>query len=158
MSRIGGLLIAAVVLAGVIQAPSRAQRSPTEANAVPVSYVIPNPLPEGPGLPNDEKLSCRQILEESRGRLRQLDDLDAERSAVVYKKGAKTKALEVAGTVLGGMLPGPLGQGASTAAAAAQLATTRDDAKANYGDIDGRAQWVMNRMDHVNSLYQARCL
>jgi hypothetical protein len=148
----------AALLTGAVQAPFKGQQLSAQAKAAPVAYVIPDPLPDGPALPNDDQLDCPQILAESRGRLSQLSDLETERDAIVYKKGAKTKALEVAGTLLGGALPGPLGQGASMASAAAQFATTRADAKVNYGSIDRRLDWVMDRMDLMNSLYQARCL
>lgn len=144
----------ALLLAGTL--PSMAQQTPASAVASP-DYPIPDPLPEGPALPGDDKLSCAQVLAESRGRLAQLDVIEAEREAVVYKKGAKTRALEAAGMV-GGMLPGPLGSVASMASATAQMKTTREDAKANYGAIDRKSDWVMDRMDLMNATYQRDCM
>lgn len=131
--------------------------APLDVQEAPVAYAIPNPLPDGPALPGDDKLSCAQVLAESRGRLKQLDEIEAAREAIVYRKGAKTKALEAAG-MLGSMLPGPIGKAAAMASATAQMETTRADAKANYGDIDRKSDWVMDRTDLMNETYKQRCL
>lgn len=147
----------ALVLAGALAAPSIAQQLPAAADGAPAVWAIPDPLPEGAALPGDDKLSCAQVLAESRGRLAQLDAIEVEREAIVYKKGAKTRALEAAGMV-GGMLPGPFGSAAAMASATAQMKTTREDAKANYGAIDRKSDWVMDRMDLMNATYQSDCM
>ena len=147
----------ALLLVGAPAVPVTAQQVPATTEAAPASYAIPDPLTEGAALPGDDKLSCAQVLAESRGRLAQLDAIEAEREAIVYKKGAKTRALEAAGTV-GGMLPGPLGSVASMASATAQMKTTREDAKANYGAIDRKSEWVLDRMDLMNATYQRDCM
>lgn len=136
--------------------PLAAQQTPARPIEGP-DFAIPDPLPEGAALPGDEKLSCAQVLAESQARLAQLDAIEAEREAIVYRKGAKTRALEAAGTV-GGMLPGPFGTVAAMASLKAQMNTTREDAKANYGAIDRKSDWVMDRMDLMNATYQQRCL
>lgn len=139
------------------QAATVAQEAPAPQAADPASLAIPDPLTKGATLPGDDKLTCPQVLAESRGRLAQLDVIEKEREAIVYKKGAKTRALEMAGTLLGGALPGPLGQAASLASASAQMATTRSDANANYGAIDRKSEWVMDRMDRMNEMYLRDC-
>ncbi|NIJ18885.1 hypothetical protein FHS95_000554 [Sphingomonas naasensis] len=152
-----GPAMIAMLLVGVVAAPAYPRQATAPAAAQAQDLPIPDPLPDGPALPGDDKLSCAQVLAESRGRLAQLDVIEAQRDAIVYKKGAKTRALEAAGTV-GGMLPGPFGSVASMASATAQIKTTRDDAKTNYGAIDRKADWVMDRMDLMNATYQRDCM
>lgn len=121
------------------------------------AFLTPSPLPEGPELPGDDDLKCPVILAESKARQQELDRIEVERNGIVYQKGAGTQALKAAGVAAGMALPGPAGQIAARAALEAQKETTKVDAEANYGEIDARFEWVLDRMDHVHELYRTRC-
>lgn len=122
------------------------------------SFPTPEIIPDSPIMKGDSQLSCPKILAEARAREKQLDIVTAERDSITYKKGAETRALETAGMAAGMALPGPLGQAAATAAMMGQMATTKKDAKTNYGDVDKKYDWVMDRMSLMHSLYQRKCL
>jgi hypothetical protein len=119
------------------------------------AFATPDPIPDNLDMPGDGQLDCRTIRAEAEFRLKQYDQIGKEAEAIDYKKGAGTRALEALGTV-GGAVP-VIGSAISMGAMIAQMETTREDAKANYGAIDRRAQWVLDRMSHMHELYQAKC-
>ena len=118
-------------------------------------FATPDPIPDSLEMPGDGQLDCRTIRAEADFRLKQYDQIGQEAEAIDYKKGAGTRALEALGTV-GGAVP-VIGSAISMGAMMAQMETTREDAKANYGEIDRRAQWVLDRMSHMHDLYRAKC-
>jgi hypothetical protein len=118
-------------------------------------FATPDPVPDSPALPGDERLDCPTLRAEGDFRLAQHGQLDQEAEAIDYKKGGKTRALETLGTV-GGAVP-IIGGAISMGALMAQMETTREDAKANYGAIDRKAQWVLDRMSRMHELYRAKC-
>lgn len=137
-----GLLIAAM--------PAALGATPGDAR-----FTTPDPVPDSLDMPGDDRLDCPTIRAEADFRLAQYDELGEERDQMAYKKGGGTRALEALGTV-GGVVP-VIGGAISMGALVAQMETTRKDAKANYGAIDKRAQWVLDRMSRMHELYRTRC-
>jgi hypothetical protein len=148
-------LLIAAAYAALTALPVSAQDAETPE---PALYPTPEVIPDSPIMKGDSQLTCPQILAEARSREKQLDIVTAERDSITYKKGAETRALETAGMAAGMALPGPLGQAAATAALMGQMATTKKDAKTNYGDVDKKWDWVLDRMTLMQSLYQRKCL
>lgn len=119
-------------------------------------FPTPSPLPDGPALPGDEALDCASLYAESKYRLAENNKLSKQALDKTYVKGAETKALETVG-MLGGMIP-VLGSVVSMGAAMGQMATTKADAERNYGEIDRKSDWALDRMVYVSDLYRKRCI
>lgn len=125
------------------------------AQNAPEAFDTPNPVPDRVEMPGDSTRSCPSIRAEADYRLAEYDAIGKERDTMDYQKGAKTRALEALGTV-GGSIP-VIGGAVAMGALMAQKESTREDAKANYGAIDRRADWVLDRMSYLHELYRTTC-
>ena len=126
------------------------------AQNAPEAFVTPDPLPDRVEMPGDNTRSCPSIRAEADHRLAEYDAIGKERDAMDYQKGGKTRALEALGSV-GGSIP-VIGGAVAMGALMGQMESTREDAKANYGAIDKRADWVLDRMSYLHELYRTRCV
>ena len=148
------LFTAAGALASAIA--GAAQAAPSAAEVAKPRFSTPNPIPGSVVLPGDEALDCPTIRAEGDYRLSQYNALGRESNAIDFQKSAETRALETVGA-LAGMIP-VVGQVIGAASMVAQIGTARKDAKVNYGEIDGKSEWVLNRMSHMHETYRTRCM
>ena len=139
-------------LAGDATTPAPAPSPSSNAERFPT----PSPLPDGPELPGDETRDCASLYAESKYRLSQNDKINQQALDKKYVKGAGTKALETVGA-LGGMVP-VLGGLISMGAAMGQMGTTKADAERNYGELNRKSDWALDRMVYVSDLYRNRCI
>jgi len=159
-SSITTVLLMAVVTISPVSAAETEGAPATTTAATPASnaerFPTPSPLPAGPELPGDETRDCASLYAESKYRLAESDKINHEALNKTYVKGAKTQALEVAGQ-LGGMIP-VLGSLISMGSMMGQLESNREDGERNYGELNRRSDWALDRMVHVSNLYRNRCI
>jgi len=144
--------LATVLIAGFAASAT----SPPAPAAELQTFATPDPVPDRVDQPGDSERSCASIRAEADYRLSEHEAIGMEAEAIDYQKGAKTRALEALGTV-GGAIP-VVGGAVAMGALMGQMETTREDAKANYGAIDKRANWVLDRMSYLHELYRTRCV
>lgn len=119
-------------------------------------FPTPSPLPAGVALPGDETRDCGSLYAESKYRLAESNEINHEALNKTYVKGGTTRALETAGQ-LGGMIP-VLGSIISMGSMMGQMASTKEDAERNYGELDRRSNWALDRMVYVSDMYRTRCI
>jgi hypothetical protein len=119
-------------------------------------FPTPSPIPDTVVLPGDETLACPDIRAEGDYRMSQYNSLGRERDGMGFQKGAESKALEAVG-MIGGAIP-VIGGLISMGSAMAQMGTAKKDAEANYGEIDRKSEWVLNRMSHMHETYRTQCM
>ena len=140
------------LLAGVAASASTAALAQNSSE----TFDTPSPVPDRVEMSDDSTRSCPSIRAEADYRLAEYEAIGKERDTMDYQMGAKTRALEALGTV-GGSIP-VIGGAVAMGALMAQKESTREDAKANYGTIDKRGEWVLDRMSYLHELYRARCV
>lgn len=157
---IRAFLIAAAMISPASAAETEGTAAATTAAATPISnaerFPTPSPLPEGPALPGDETRDCASLYAESKYRLAENDKINHETLNKTYVKGAKTQALEAAGQ-LGGMIS-VLGGLISMGSMMGQMASNKEDGERNYGELNRRSDWALNRMVYVSDMYRNRCI
>ena len=137
-------------------AASASPGSTPPAGATTPRFVTPSPVPATPNMPGDEAMDCAAIRAEGDYRLSQYNSLGRERDGMGFQKGGETRALEALG-MIGGAIP-VIGGLISMGSSVAQMGTAKKDAEANYGDIDRKSEWVLNRMSLMHETYRTQCM
>ena len=130
--------------------------STVSAGAPSPRFATPSPVPDSANLPGDEAMDCASIRAEGDYRMNQYSALGRERDGIGFQKGGETRALEVLGSI-GGAVP-IIGGLISMGSAMAQMGTAKKDAEANYGEIDRKSEWVLNRMSLMHETYRTQCM
>ena len=157
----GLYLVLAAALSAQDPAPATAAPAPpAPPAAAPLTneqrFPIPSPLPNGPALAGDDARDCASLYAESKYRVAQSNQLNQQALNKTYQKSAETKALETMSQV-GGMIP-ILGDIIAMGSAMGQMATTKADAERNYGELNRKSDWALDRMVYVSDLYRKRCI
>ena len=158
MTHFDGKLMAALLIAALPGVSFARDAAASAEAATTTAQATDSPI-----RPDDDKMSCPEILAEATARNREVDALMDERDATDAPASARTRTLQAGATALAtvaGMIPVPpiASQAIASVGATAAMKSYNEDFQKAMAPVEKRMDFAMARMDHMHSLYQRKCL